>query len=412
MEVKPGYKLTDVGVIPEDWEIKSFGELFEFRNGVNADKNAYGEGVRFINVLEPITCSHLHGQDIPGRVSLPERIINHYAVKKGDVIFNRTSETESEIGLAATYLDSEVVVFGGFVIRGRPIFQALDPLYSGYAFRAPFIRSQIVPMGQGAVRANIGQQSLGKVLAPIPPYEDQRAIASVLSDMDALLDTLDRLIAKKCAIKQSAMQKILAGHIRLPGFSGEWEVKTLGDVVDHFVGGGTPSRANPAYWGNEIPWVTVKDFATFNPFQAQEGITRLGLCNSASNLIPAGTLITSVRMTLGKAVVYQVDVAINQDMKALFLNSDVTVDFLFHWFSCYGEHIDDIGSGSTVKGISVNELKRLEISFPKKNEQTAIATVLTDMDAEIIALETRRAKTRALKQAMMQELLTGKTRLI
>ncbi|AEL06175.1 type I restriction-modification system specificity subunit [Xanthomonas campestris pv. raphani 756C] len=230
--------------------------------------------------------------------------------------------------------------------------------------------------------------------------------------MDALLDTLDRLIAKKCAIKQSAMQKILAGHIRLPGFSGEWEVKTLGDVVDHFVGGGTPSRANPAYWGNEIPWVTVKDFATFNPFQAQEGITRLGLCNSASNLIPAGTLITSVRMTLGKAVVYQVDVAINQDMKALFLNSDVTVDFLFHWFSCYGEHIDDIGSGSTVKGISVNELKRLEISFPKKNEQTAIATVLTDMDAEIIALETRRAKTRALKQAMMQELLTGKTRLI
>ena len=156
--MRPGYKQTEVGVIPEEWEVKPFAELFAFRNGVNADKDSYGQGVRFINVLEAITYSHLLGPEIPGQVTLPEPVAASYTVRRGDVLFNRTSETQEEVGLAATYLGTERVVFGGFVIRGRPVDQSLDPTYSGYALRAPFIRSQIIPMGQGAVRANVGQR--------------------------------------------------------------------------------------------------------------------------------------------------------------------------------------------------------------------------------------------------------------
>jgi type I restriction enzyme S subunit len=208
------------------------------------------------------------------------------------------------------------------------------------------------------------------------------------------------------------MQQLLTGQTRLPGFHGEWQVKTLGDIVEKIVGGGTPSRANPAFWGNEIPWVTVKDFATFNPQHSQESITRLGLRNSASHLIPAGTLITSTRMALGKAVVYEVDVAINQDLKALVLISAASVVYLTYWFEHFGRLIDELGSGSTVKGISLAELRRFPFQAPPHPEQTAIAEVLTEMDAELAVLEQRREKTRALKQAMMQELLTGKTRLV
>ena len=93
MDVKPGYKQTEVGVIPEEWEVKPFAELFAFRNGVNADKNSYGQGVRFINVLEPITYSHIYGPEITGQVTLPESVTDSYAVRRGDVLFNRTSET-------------------------------------------------------------------------------------------------------------------------------------------------------------------------------------------------------------------------------------------------------------------------------------------------------------------------------
>ena len=108
----------------------------------------------------------------------------------------------------------------------------------------------------------------------------------------------------------------------------DWEVNCLGNVLNKIIGGGTPSRSNPNYWGNDIPWVTVKDFATFNPYQAQEAVTHEGLKHSASHLIPKGTLITSTRMALGKAVVYNVDVCINQDLKALFPKSCVDNKFL------------------------------------------------------------------------------------
>jgi type I restriction enzyme S subunit len=117
-------------------------------------------------------------------------------------------------------------------------------------------------------------------------------------------------------------------------------------------------------------------------------------------------------MALGKAVVYEVDVAINQDLKALFLKPDTSVLFLTYWFEHFGVMIDELGSGSTVKGISLIELRRFSFNSPPLPEQIAIAEVLSDMDAELVALEQRRDKTRALKQAMMQELLTGRTRLV
>lgn len=203
----------------------------DFRNGVNADKDAYGRGTPFINVLEVITRTHLRDSDIPGRVALPSSLVDSYKVHRGDILFNRTSETQEEVGLASVYLGDGTVVFGGFVIRGRGRGAAIDAVYSGYAFRSPIIRSQLISKGQGAVRANIGQQELSKVLAVLPPLSEQRAIAAALSDVDALISTLDKLIAKKRAVKTAAMQQLLTGKQRLPSFSGEWEVKRLGDVL-------------------------------------------------------------------------------------------------------------------------------------------------------------------------------------
>ena len=245
-----------------------------------------------------------------------------------------------------------------------------------------------------------------------PSITEQRAIAAALLDVDALLAKLDQLITKKRDLKQAAMQQLLTGQTRLPGFNGAWEVRRLGDVLEKIVGGGTPSRSNAIYWGGDIPWVTVKDFATFCPRSAQETITKEGLKNSASNLIPSGTLITSTRMALGKAVIYDVDVSINQDLKALFPKGHVNTGFLYYWLSANSTAIEELGGGSTVKGISLSDLKAITFLLTSLEEQTAIAAVLSDMDADIAALEARRDKTRDLKQGMMQELLTGRIRLV
>jgi type I restriction enzyme, S subunit len=394
MDVKKGYKQTEVGAIPEDWTVKPFAKLFVFRNGVNADKGSYGKGVRFINVLEPITYSHILGPEITGRVTLPEVVAASYAVRRGDVLFNRTSETQEEVGLAATYLGTERVVFGGFVIRGRPTDESFDPVYSGYALRAPSIRSQIIRMGQGAIRANIGQQNLSLVVAPIPPLPEQRAIARALSDVDAVLDGLDRLIAKKRDVKQATIQQLLTGRTRLSGFHGEWRVDSLATTCSMKSGEGITSlnidqfSKYPCYGGNGIRGFTSR--FTHNGSFALIG--RVGaLCGNV--LAVEGQFFASEH--------------------AIVVTAFPQTDIRWLAYALEEMNLNQYSESSAQPVLSVGKLLILDLAVPPtKAEQTAIADVLSDIDAELAALELRREKTRALKQGMTQKLLTGETRLI
>lgn len=188
----------------------------------------------------------------------------------------------------------------------------------------------------------------------------------------------------------------------------DWEVRKFGELTVKIIGGGTPSRSNPKFWGNEIPWVTVKDFTSFNSSQTQEYITKEGLEKSASHLIPKGVIITSTRMALGKAVIYNVDVSINQDLKAIFPSKNIITKYFYFWFQLYSKEIEKMGSGSTVMGISLPDLKKIKVKVPPLPEQQAIAEVLSDTDNLIQALEKQIAKKRLIKQGVMQKLLTPK----
>ena len=399
MEVKPGYKQTEVGVIPEEWEVKLLPEVLRFRGG-KAHEQHISETGRYI-------CVNSKFISTDGEVRKYSSA-NFCPANKGDVLMVM-SDLPNGRALAKAYLVDEDDTYA---VNQRVCALTAYRDCPEYFFYVLNRHPYFLKFDNGVSQTHLLNSVFQKCPIPVPPrVDEQRAIAAALSDVDWLLGGLDRLIAKKRDLKQAAMQQLLTGQTRLPGFHGEWEVKALGNIVEKIVGGGTPSRSNSAFWGNEIPWVTVKDFATFNPRHSQESITRLGLRNSASHLIPAGTLITSTRMALGKAVVYEVDVTINQDLKALFLKPDTSVGFLTYWFEHFGGLIDELGSGSTVKGISLVELRRFPFHSPPHAEQTAIATVLSEMDGELAVLEERREKTRALKQAMMQELLTGRTRL-
>jgi type I restriction enzyme, S subunit len=407
MEVKPGYKRTELGIIPEDWEVTSFGKFLAFTNGVNADKVAYGTGVRFINVLEPITYSHIYGPEIPGRVEIPGPTALAYSVKVGDVVFNRTSETDTELGLAAVYLGDEHVVFGGFVIRGRPTDDTLDPTYSGYALRVPMIRSQIIPLGQGAVRANISQQNLQRVVVAIPPKPEQRAIAAALSDVDALLGGLDRLITKKRDLKQAVMQQLLTGRTRLPGFHAEWEVKRLGEIVSIRNEKVMPSNVDP-----ETPCVELEHIGQGDGRLVAHSTARHST-SSKYRFYSGDVLFGRLRSYLRKywladragictTEIWPLVVDPGQADSGFLLAVVQSNRFIEAASISYGTHMPRADWGV---------IRSFEIRLPAVREQTAIAAVLSDMDAELAALEARRNKSRALKQGMMQELLTGKTRL-
>jgi type I restriction enzyme S subunit len=419
--VKPGYKQTEVGIIPEEWEVKPLGDLFDFSGGFPASRDQLSEkGHCYLHYGD------IHGatktwidtqsdfQDIP-KLDIPLKEISPRSLlENGDVVFVDASEDDEGTSRHVVVVNKGNLPFisGLHTIVAKSRTDELTHEYRCYCFQTTAIRRQFLYYAVGTKVSGISKSNIPKLFLPFPKPPEQRAIATALSDVDALLGGLDWLIAKKRHLKQAAMQQLLTGQTRLPGYVGEWEVKRLGEIIERLVGGGTPSRGNSEFWGNEIPWVTVKDFATFHPRHSQESITKVGLKHSASHLIPAGTLITSTRMAIGKAVVYELDVAINQDLKALFLKPNASVRFLYYWLEYNAHIIDELGSGSTVKGISISDLQGFPFPCPSLPEQTAIASVLSDMDAELVALEARRDKTRDLKQAVMQELLTGKTRLV
>ena len=239
--------------------------------------------------------------------------------------------------------------------------------------------------------------------------EEQRRIAAALSDVDDLIGSLGKLVEKKRAIKTSAMQQLLTGHTRLPGFGGKWVEKRLGDCGE-FIGGGTPSTTIASYWGEDIDWYTPAEIGNTKYVNgSNRRITREGLGNCAARLLPIGTILLTTRASIGLRAILKHEAATNQGFQSLVVNAEFDSEFMYYYLSTIVEEMESRASGSTFLEISSSKLKEIPIVVPPSlPEQQSIAGVLSDMDAEIAALEAEKRKVEAIKQGMMQELLTGR----
>jgi type I restriction enzyme S subunit len=242
---------------------------------------------------------------------------------------------------------------------------------------------------------------------------EQRAIATALSDVDILLDALDRLIAKKRDLKQAAMQQLLTGKIRLAGFHGEWEVNPLRKFVRQFI---VPMRDKPKHLTGDIPWCRIEDFdgMYLEGSKSGQGVDADTIQTMNLKVYPTGTLLVSCSADLGRCAIAARRLVSNQTFIGLEMN-DATASnvFFYYLMSSKAEDLNNLSSGTTISYLSREQFEVFPVFVPlDRREQSAIAEVLTDMDAELAALEQRREKTHALKQAMMQELLTGRTRLV
>ena len=275
---------------------------------------------------------------------------------------------------------------------------------------------QIAASQTGQSKPGLNLKNLDGFLISMPPPAEATAIVAALSDVDALLGGLDLLSAKKRDLKQAVMQQLLTGQTRLPGFRGKSTVTTL-RAVGRWFSGGTPAMANPAFWLGDIPWVSPKDMKVSRIHDAIDHVSSAAIGNG-TRLLPAGAVLVVVRgMILAhSAPVARAErpVAFNQDIKGLVVNPDVDSNFILWWLVAHESVLLATTTESThgTKRLPTDELFKLTLSLPSLDEQAAIAAVLTDMDSEIAALEARREKTRLLKQGMMQELLTGRTRLV
>ena len=242
---------------------------------------------------------------------------------------------------------------------------------------------------------------------------EQRAIAAALSDVDDLLAGLDRQIAKQRDLKQAAMQQLLSGQTRLPGFTGEWEVKKLGALATIQRGASPRPIDNPIWFdrNSTVGWVRISDATQSGMFlhETTQRLSKLGIQHSRP--ISNGSLIMSICATVGRPIITAIDACIHDGFVVF---DDLRPDKYFMYYVLQFIESDWAKHGQTGSQMNLNTdlINQTHVSLPDIPEQAAIAAVLSDMDAAIAALERRRAKTHDLKQAMMQELLTGKTRLI
>ncbi|MDR3086555.1 MAG: restriction endonuclease subunit S [Azoarcus sp.] len=252
-----------------------------------------------------------------------------------------------------------------------------------------------------------------KLTVSLPPLPEQRLIAEALSDTDNYIAALERIIAKKRNIKQGAMQELLTGKKRLPEFSGEWVEKRIDEIADT-ASGGTPSRLIPAYYTGNIPWVTTSELNDSFIYSTNERITNAAVANSSAKLFPQDTILMAMYgATIGKLGVLKCDAATNQACCAFSFENKIDADFMYNVLLFNRPAIIELGSGAGQPNISQTIIKQLIFTIPAtKAEQTAIASILSDMDAEIAALTAKLNKARLIKQGMMQELLTGRIRLV
>ncbi len=415
MEVKAGYKQTEVGIIPEDWDVVNLSSLSKgLQNGVFFKPSRKGRGVKLINVGDlyvhiPIDLENLELFDATNDE------VARFMVKSGDLFFTRSSVVPSGIAHCNIYLSPkfETIVFDSHVIRCRPDAKNVN---SSYLFRycvASTARNYLVSHAKTGTMTTIDQGVLARCPVVIPPtLAEQEAIAEALSDADTLIEALEQLIAKKRQVKQGAMSELLTGKRRVVE-SGEWEVKTIGEIGYKFLNGGTPSTKKEEYWEGNIPWITGADFIDQKVADIRRYITTEAVNNSATNVIEKGNLLVVTRTGVGKIAIAPFDLAISQDITGVYLKKEYMLPEFLYWYFTYNTgSLRNLNQGTSIAGITRDTLISLSVPVPPLLEQTAIAEILSDMDAEIAALEEKLSKAREVKAGMMSVLLTGRVRLV
>ena len=400
--IPAGYKQTEVGVIPEDWEVKAFGDclLGRPRYGINAPAVPFSDRLPAYIRITDITEDGRFGAE--KLVSVDSALAGNYYLNDGDIVFARTG---ASVGKSYRYLrDDGPLVFAGFLIQARPNQEVLSSAYAAaYVTTGAYwnwVRLMSMRSGQPGINGN----EFAKLPIPIPSVAEQRAIAAALSDVDALLAKLDQLIAKKRDIKQAAMQQLLTGQTRLPGFSGAWEVKRLGDVLRFQVGFPFSSDFFNQE-GDGLRLVKNRDL------KADDQIYFFSGNFDDSFIVKDGDVLIGMDGDFLPCLWSKGNALLNQRVGRIVPSSRVSALFSYYMLTEPLKSIEYSTSATTVKHLSHGDVEGIEWALPEVDEQTAIATVLSDMDAELAALESRRDKTRALKQGMMQELLTGRIRL-
>lgn len=435
MDVKAGYKQTEVGVIPDDWEVRTLDSLGKRGRpaikagpfGSSLTKDTYAiEGYKVYGQEQVIRGDYTYGDYFISRARFNE--LRSCAVEPGDILLSLVGTTGRVLVIPPGAPEG---IINPRLIRFSFDQNVISPSYFRFLFESEAYQALLARSAQGGTMGVLNAGLLRPISIPRPPPAEQNAIAAALGDVDALITALDRLIAKKRDIKQAAMQELLTGKRRLPGFASEkgykqtevgvipedWDFKSIGSEIDLLVGFPFPS--------NQYVYAGIKLLRGSN---IKRGVTEWSdditkfwsqvTPDLKSYLLSEGDLVIAMD---GSLVGRSYARLTREDIPALLLQrvariraQKIDVGYLTEFVGSdrFVKYCDSVKTVTAIPHISSHDIRNFSIPIPQRmEEQRAIAAILSDMDTEIAALEQKRDKTKALKQGMMQELLTGRIRL-
>ena len=403
------FKMTELGPIPKDWEVKRLGELFDIGSSKRVFQSQWRDsGIPFWRARDIVSLNE--GSGAIGGLYIDADLYSQYKSQYGvPTIGDLLVTAVGTLGEVYRVKDNKPFYFkdGNIIwLRNRGV---CDSQFVEVLFAGGRLDDQIYDTAGGSTVGTYTITNANKTLIPLPPLPEQRKIAAALSDVDEMIAALEKLIEKKRKIKTGAMQRLLTAKTRLPGFKGAWVEKRLGEVGD-VVTGSTPPRGVSECWGGDYNWISAKDFKGKYIVDSVEKITAKG--KSFCRLLPAGSVLVTCIASIGLNAIAKKPSATNQQINAIICKA-CDHEFLYYQMDAAKDRMMELAGQTAVPIINKGDFEGLLVSFPPTlAEQKAIAKVLGDMDEEIAALEAELAKTRQLKQGMMQELLTGKVRLV
>lgn len=397
-------------MLPEGWKNVQLGEISKVTGGKRLPKGgmlvSHDTGYPYIRVTDMLD----GGACISNIKYVPENLskaIEKYRIFKDD-LFITVAGTIGVIGSIPDELNGANLTENAdriSEIKANKIF-LMEFL------RSPFIQSYIENVKTNNAQPKLALEQIRTFPILLPPLPEQKKIAAILSTWDRAIEGTEKLLANSQQQKKALMQQLLTGKKRLRGFTGEWKKVSL-EKTGKIVSGGTPDTTVPAYWDGDVLWLTPTDVTSLREKYVDDTkrkITQAGIKDSATTLLPAGSLLVCTRATIGYMAIAKKPITTNQGFKNIVFNKLFLPEFVYYFLCTQKHEMQRLASGSTFAEISKKDFCKIHISAPPLPEQKAIAAVLTTADEEITALESDLSHLRQEKKALMQQLLTGKRR--
>jgi type I restriction enzyme S subunit len=388
------------------WENRRLNEYLEFKNGINASKEQYGSGYKYISVLDILNNDFITYDKIIGSVNVNKDVINKYPVNYGDILFQRSSETREEVGTASVYLDKEkTATFGGFVIRGRKIGE-YEPVFLNRLLRTDLSRNQITSKSGGSTRYNVGQDILSSIILPFPSLHEQQKIASFFTAIDSKISQLKRKKTLLEHYKKGVMQKIFSQEIRFRNDNGQefpkWEKAELGDLLLHKAIRNKESKVTLVLSVSNTRGFITQSEQFDNHRVASVDVSNYKIVNRNDfaynpSRINIGSIARLTDYNEGIVSPMYVVFGLRESLNAIFFENWIDT----HRFKYL---VRTSCSGSVRDSLNFEDMCIFPIKLPFYPEQTKIANFLLAIDDKINHTKKQMEKAELWKKGLMQQM--------